>query len=392
MMKMVFFLNEYRPFGGLPRDCLRLAVEAATRGHEITILTRGWQGELPAQQGVNVVQLGFLVRTNAAKDRLFIRQAQAWRKSHPHDLAVGFLRMPGLDVYFAADPCFEAKVRRLKPRWFRWTPRYRRFALAEKSVFQKGAQTQVLLLHPGEVETYRQLYGTEDSRLHVLPPGIRRPHWAPADREAARRLIREERGLPPDASLVLLAGSGFRTKGLDRALRATAPLESAHLAVAGQDKPDPFLPLVRQLGLTSRVHFLGGRSDLDRWMLAADVLLHPAYSENTGTVIVEALVHGLPVIATAVCGFAAHVTASKGGIVLEEPFRQAALDEALRELIENPRRLEMMRRAGSHYGSSQDLYSCHRRAVDYLESLAPTTQFQDGNATSHTGKTATPAP
>lgn len=52
----------------------------------------------------------------------------------------------------------------------------------------------------------------------------------------------------------------------------------------------------------------------------------------------------------------------------------------------------MMRRAGSHYGSSQDLYSCHRRAVDYLESLAPTTQFQDGNATSHTGKTATPAP
>jgi UDP-glucose:(heptosyl)LPS alpha-1,3-glucosyltransferase len=105
-------------------------------------------------------------------------------------------------------------------------------------------------------------------------------------------------------------------------------------------------------------------------MLGSDLLLHPAYSENTGTVIVEALVHGLPVIASAVCGFSTHIRASKGGLVMEEPFVQEAFDQTVLSLLSDAPRRNEMRRAGSDYGVSQDLYSCHQRAVDVLETIA----------------------
>ncbi len=368
-MKMAFFLNEYRPFGGMPRDCLRLAQEAASRGHHVTIVTRVWQGTPLEAENVDVVLLGNRGLTNARRDHHFLQQTQAWLRTHPADLVLGFFRMPGLDAYFAADPCFEAKVRRLKPRWFRWTRRYRRFSKAEKAVFGHGFGTQVLLLHPGEIDTYAEIYGTERERLHVLPPGIKRPD-PQVDHEAARQSVREELNTPPDAPLILLAGSGFRTKGLDRALVALAAQEkNTHLMVAGQDKADTFRLQAEKLGIAERVHFLGGRSDLARLMLGSDVLIHPAYSENTGTVLLEALVHGLPVIASAVCGFASHVKASGGGLVLAEPFSQEDLNRQLSALLSDSRRRKTMRRAGRAYGASQDLYSCHQRAVDLLESF-----------------------
>ena len=46
-------------------------------------------------------------------------------------------------------------------------------------------------------------------------------------------------------------------------------------------------------------------------MSAADLLLHPSRYDTTGTVILEGVVNGLPVIATAACGYATHVNAAK---------------------------------------------------------------------------------
>src|SRR5207253_1422682 len=45
VMKLGFLLFDYFPFGGLQRDCLKIARLCATRGHDVTIFTRTWQGE-----------------------------------------------------------------------------------------------------------------------------------------------------------------------------------------------------------------------------------------------------------------------------------------------------------------------------------------------------------
>ena len=55
-MKLGFVLFDYFPFGGLERDCFRIASLCAEAGHDITFYTRTWQGERPA--GVEVERGG----------------------------------------------------------------------------------------------------------------------------------------------------------------------------------------------------------------------------------------------------------------------------------------------------------------------------------------------
>ena len=109
--------------------------------------------------------------------------------------------------------------------------------------------------------------------------------------------------LGDDEILLLMIGSGFITKGVDRSLIAMAALpqsllDRARLIVIGQDKPSAFRRMAGKLGLSNRVLILKGRDDIPRFLIGADLLVHPAYVENAGMVLLEAIVAGLPVIAT----------------------------------------------------------------------------------------------
>src|SRR5206468_6119102 len=134
----------------------------------------------------------------------------------------------------------------------------------------------------------------------------------------------------------------------------------------GQNKPGRFAVQARRLGVAARVHFLGGRHDVPDFMLAADLLVHPAYSENTGSILVEALTVGLPVLATDVCGYAFHVKNAGAGLVLPSPFNQDAFNRALWEMLESDQK-STWRDNGLAYAAREDLYSCHERAADLIE-------------------------
>ena len=115
--------------------------------------------------------------------------------------------------------------------------------------------------------------------------------------------------------VALFVGSGYRIKGLDRALRAIAANRTAakdlEFWIVGNGKQNRFASLAKQAGVT--VRFLGGRADVDRFYDAADFLLHPAYSESAGKVLLEALTHGLPVLTTDTCGYAPHILKARRG-------------------------------------------------------------------------------
>ena len=67
-------------------------------------------------------------------------------------------------------------------------------------------------------------YGTPAERFHLLPPGISPDRRAPLNAEQIRADFRNEFGLTEDDLLLVQIGSGFKTKGLDRSLRALANL------------------------------------------------------------------------------------------------------------------------------------------------------------------------
>src|SRR5688572_6868014 len=141
-MKLGFLLFDYFPFGGLQRDCLKTAQLCAARGHEVKIITRTWEGERPGD--VTIELFGRRGMTNVARNRVFVQQLAEWLPQQRLDGVIGFNKLPGLDVYYGADPCFDAKVRRLQPAYYRLLPRYRYYRSLEESVFARGKHTEIL--------------------------------------------------------------------------------------------------------------------------------------------------------------------------------------------------------------------------------------------------------
>ena len=368
-MKLGFLLFDYFPFGGLQRDCVKLADLCATRGHQVTVFTRTWQGDRPDNLSIELFgRRGF---SNVSRNRAWLQQLATILPGRALDGVIGFNKLPGLDVYYGSDPCYVAKTERLKPAWYRWLPRFRHFSGLERSVFAAEKHTQILLLTPHEIPLYQKHYATESNRFHVLPPGIARRDYSEEMRGKARRRLRTEQGWNDDERLLLLVGSGFRVKGLDRAITALAALPSdlkakTRLIVIGQNRSTEFAVMARRLGVGDRVHFLGGRLDVPEWMLAADLCFHPAYSESAGMILLEAMTCGLPVLTTDVCGYAIHVAKAKAGCVLPSPFSQAECNRMLAEMLMSPDRQEW-RTNGLVYAAREDLYSCHERAADIVE-------------------------
>ena len=169
---------------------------------------------------------------------------------------------------------------------------------------------------------------------------------------------------------MLQIGSDFQRKGVDRSIRALSSLpeglrKHTFLYVVGLDKPSKFIELADQLHIAEQVRFLGARDDVPDFIAAADIFLHPARSENTGTAILEALVGGLPEIVTDVCGYAPYVTQANSGIVLQSPYNQADFDARLLKSL-NKNQLTQWRQNAKTFADTEDLYSLPEKAADII--------------------------
>lgn len=372
-MNLAFALYKYFPYGGLQRDMLRIAHACRARGACITIFCGEWQGDQPS--GIRVEILEVRGKSNHARNRNFSAALQLRIRQEKYAIVVGFNRMPDLDVYYAADTCFKAKMMQERLPLLRFLPRYRQYLRDEEAVFGAASNTKVLAIAARSVDEYEQYYPGARQRCTVLPPGINPDRRAGLDAPLIRENFRREWSLRDNDRLVLMVGSGFRTKGLDRAIHAIAALPDALRActrfiIIGQDKPDAFLALARKLGIESCLHFLSGRDDIPHFLQGADVLIHPAYRENTGTVLLEAAVAGLPVLTTAVCGYSHYIRDYACGIVIDEPFLQNELDAALVKMLQDDSQRKHWRENALKMAESADIYSLFERAAEFILAAA----------------------
>lgn len=366
-MRIAFALYDWFPYGGLERDCLAIAQLCAQGGHEVVMLTRTWEG--PRPHGIEVRTFGRSGWTIPMRNRRFFAQLREVCERERFDGIVGFNKLPGLDVYYGADACYAAGAHAM-PKWKRWLPRHRHYLAVEREVFAPRHGVVALQYFDRDIEAYRQSYGTAREQFVVLPPNAERIAFDEAGREHARASTRAEIGADAKDLLLLCVGSAFVRKGFDRAVAALASLrgelrQRTRLVVLGRDDATILARKAAQSGVGDRVHALGGRSDAARWFLGADLLLHPARSENAGAVLVEALHFGLPSIVTARCGYAQHVTAADAGIALPDPFDQRALDEALLRGLDDATRATWKHNALRH-ASTGAIYGCRERAAEAI--------------------------
>ena len=368
-MQLAFCFYKYFPFGGLQRDFLRIALTCQARGHAVRVYTLEWSGEIPA--GFEVVRVPVKALSNSRRYAKFTDWVRQDLDRRPADRVIGFNKMPGLDVYFAADPCYEEKARTLRNPLYRLSGRYRHFAAYEHAVFSPESRTEILMISPLQQPFFEKHYATPAQRFHLLPPGISPDRRAPANAAQIRAEFRREFGLVDDELLLLQVGSGFKTKGLDRSLQALANLppglrSRTRLIAIGQDSPAFFQRQANALGVAEQVSILQGRSDIPRFLLGADILIHPAYNENTGTVLLEALVAGLPVLATAVCGYAHYIAEADAGLIVPEPFKQQQMDGMLVAMLGDARARARWQANALAFAETADIYSNADRAADLI--------------------------
>jgi UDP-glucose:(heptosyl)LPS alpha-1,3-glucosyltransferase len=386
-MKLVFVLFHYFPYGGLERDMLALAVAARKRGHDVTIVTGAWEGPKPSDIPVHLLPTPLFHPssfTNHGRAQLFARAWMKWRQIETFDFAIGFNKLPGLDVYYAADVCFTQKARK-KPRLLQTFSRYKAFMALENAVFSTHPSApEVWFINASQANTYAEIYPQAIRRGHQVPPSIRPDIALVAFDETRRAAKRKAMNVAEHDIVFIMIGSDFRRKGVDRSLNAlgsvkfqddTMPVSGLHLPtprvhcwIVGDDKaisaPSP--------ELASKVHvqFLGARDDVVDLLSASDILLHPARSEAAGIAILEGAVAGCSVIVTDVCGFAPYIKEWSLGVVIQgdtEAEIHAGLTQAITQTLHLTRSERLIN--ARTFCEKAHVFSGYEWMLDRLENL-----------------------
>jgi len=373
-MKLAFALFTYFSHSGLSRDMVAIARACMHAGHRVRVYAGEVRDSGAQDAGLDVQLVASRARGNHRKNREFVARLPQAAAEFAPDLFIGFNKMPRLDVYYAADSAFAVK-RGERGMFYKMTPRCRQHFAFEKAVFARESATEILLIARSQIKVHQGFYDTPAARMTLLPPGISRTCIAAGDAPARRAAFRAAMQIADDDKILLALGSDFRRKGLARTLRALASLprpliDKTRLFVVGDDKAAPFENLARQLGMRARVRFFGGRFDAPEFLVGADVLMHPAHLECAGKVLLEAMVAGLPVLATDACGYAHYVRDAKMGGVTASPFAQAELDISLRRLLESDR--EIWRARGREFARRADIYDMPLHACRRIENIGAT--------------------
>lgn len=173
----------------------------------------------------------------------------------------------------------------------------------------------------------------------------------PAATDAARRNARLRLGIPSDARVVGTAARLDPQKAPLDMVRAIAELgrRDVYMAWIGDGElRHRTEQLIERKGLNGRFLLMGEREDVATLLPAFDVFALSSLYEGLPCAAVEAMVCGIPVVATAVNSVPEIVISGQTG-VLARPGDPASLAEALRYLLDHPAQAaRMARRARSH--------------------------------------------
>lgn len=146
--------------------------------------------------------------------------------------------------------------------------------------------------------------GSPVSRVEVVYNGIDVASLAAIPRD---RGLLAAVGIPTHASVVGTVGNLYPVKGHTYLLRAMPAVISArpdaHLIVLGRGAlHDALQAEAANLGIGDRLHLLGHREDVPRWLAAIDVFALPSLSEGLPLSLLEAMAAGRPSVVTGVGG------------------------------------------------------------------------------------------
>ena len=336
-MEILHVYKDYFPvLGGIENHIRMLAEAQVGRGHRVTVLVcaPGLRTHVARYNGVTVIKAGRLA--TAASMPLSLAQPLILARFRP-------------DIVHLHSPYPLGEVANWLFRRARATVITHHSDIVRQRVILRvygpllrrilRAADVVIATSPRYLETspwLRSLRG----RCVVVPLGI--------DLSRFPRPTYPPRG--DERPLLLFVGRLRYYKGVDVLLRALPAIPEARLMVVGEGPMRaPWERLAAELALGDRVRFIGEVSEaaLLRCYRAADLFVLPATSraEAFGTVLLEAMAAGLPVISTELGTGTSWVNVDgvTGRVVpAGDP---AALASAIKQLLDEPEALRRMGQA-----------------------------------------------
>ena len=320
-MRLAIIRQRYTPYGGAERF-IEGALEALLeRDVAITLYTREWpQTKLQLMEPhiVDPFHIGSLWR-----DVSFARAVCREVGRSKANLVQSHERLACCDIYRAGDGVHAVWLaERMKARSpfarvrVALSPHHRYILMMERRLFASPWLSAVICNSEMVREEIRERFGVADEKLHVIYNAVDPEIFNPSLRNE-RLALREKYGIADESVLFLLVGSGYERKNVATALRALAELPSTtHLMVVGRDKrPDYYVSIARDLGVTDRVTFAGPQLDPRPFFGAADAFVLPTLYDPFPNAALEAMACGMPVITSTKSGAAELVREHDAGLV-----------------------------------------------------------------------------
>lgn len=313
------------PVGGLEAVVLALAEGLCGRGHRLTVVastnryrTHPFLGALRAR-GLEVITPPSGLRAESSYLRSFV-------SDHRIDIVHSHGYRP--DVVSAL-ACVRGRCATVSTvHGFTGGGVKNRFYEALQRAVLRSFDAVIVVSSPLEAQLRRS--GIRLDRLHRIPNACRLTR-----RLASRAEARERLGLPPEGAVIGWVGRLSREKAPDLALRVLSllPDRTWTAAFLGEGREgDRLRRLATDLGLASRIRWLGRVTDAARFFPAFDVLLNSSRNEGTPITLLEAMAAGVPIVATSVGGVPELLGQGAAGW-LAPPEDPAALGRALEEAL-----------------------------------------------------------
>jgi glycosyltransferase involved in cell wall biosynthesis len=236
-----------------------------------------------------------------------------------------------------------------------------------------GISTQVVTVSSSLQRDLGEVYRiVPPSKIAVVLPGYELDHLAGVARGQAGN-FRAQHNIPAQAPLVAIVGRLVPIKNHDLFLRAMAlvhaALPNAIFAIVGDGElREAAQQQAAGLGLANNVRFTGWQSDLPAIYSALDCLVLSSKNEGLPSAIIEALVTGVPVVATAVGGVTDMLADDLG--CLTPPNNAEALANGTLEALRNP---QVAAAAAANRARAFNLYNMRasaQRLVDYYQQFS----------------------
>jgi GalNAc-alpha-(1->4)-GalNAc-alpha-(1->3)-diNAcBac-PP-undecaprenol alpha-1,4-N-acetyl-D-galactosaminyltransferase len=162
-------------------------------------------------------------------------------------------------------------------------------------------------------------------------------------RSQVREDVRSELELGSDSRIIVFVGTIQEQKRPLVALKALAQFrqsggENAALLMIGRisnEDRQTLSSMIEELKLDNYVKILGFRDDVSRFIMAADVLVAPAIGEGHGRVVVEAMLAGTPVVASASGGHLEIIEHRMSGLLFPPDDARALADALLHLFVDS---------------------------------------------------------